>query len=151
MKAPRVGFIIILYSQCGVYGELERFYFQILCTGIDFLFLNDEILFQFTRNGFVYCASCLLAVKGKRCGWYKAGGLISPDSYVVELLSFNPLGIFSYGTFGRQIGILQTCTDSPMPAYGFTERKRKTDGEIIMVYSVMGRPVLSFAICSRAP
>jgi len=70
MKAPRVGIYIILYSQCGVYGELERFYFQTLCTGIDFFFLNDEILFQFTRYGFVYRASSC-GIKGKGTGGIK--------------------------------------------------------------------------------
>lgn len=68
----------------------------------------------------------------------------------MELLSFNPLGIFSYGTLGRQIGVLQSRADPPVPAYRFTERKLNADGEIIMGNSVMGRPVLSFAICSRA-
>lgn len=46
----------------------------------------------------------------------------------MELLSFNPLGIFSYGTLGRQIGVLQSRADPPVPAYRFTERKLNADG-----------------------
>ena len=64
MKAPRVGFILYCIPNAACMENWSGFYFQTLCTGIDFFFLNDEILFQFTRYGFVYRASSC-GIKGK--------------------------------------------------------------------------------------
>jgi len=97
--------------------------------GRDFSF-DREIMFQLPETDCVCCV--LLWHKRKRCDGIMPAVYLHGQAYVVELSSSNPHGIFSYGTFGRHIGVLQSRADPSERLYRLQERKLNADGEIIM-------------------